>query len=380
MTARKQNQPATPPAVSVIVPLHNSAATVAETLASLASQTLTDWQAIIVNDGSTDDGPSVVARLAERDTRLVLIHQKNAGTSAARNAGLDAATGRYVLLLDADDWLLPGALEALVRTAQKSEGAAVGDFEFRDERGGYIGRQTARHRLVGLGELLGSVFFVAHGHLVPRSAYEGVRFDPGLPVVEDTDVWLRLAERGVQWTHCGETVAAYRIRRNSRSADFGRMFGTTARVYRAAYERARAEAEEIVAGGVPGRPGVRTASGVVDASPARLAGVLGRAALGYATRTALARGESVEEGVEQAARMLRAAPGDKVFTGEQAGRAAYHGVLLALGVVPVVGVIVPPWRTRLEAWWARCVVEGWLAKSELVAAEDALRALAGATR
>src|SRR6266508_5717575 len=93
--------------VSVIIPAHNAAATIAETLDSLCAQTYTDWEAIVVDDGSSDATASVVESYAARDARIQLIRQPQAGVSEARNAGVRLARFDWLLFHDFDDWILP---------------------------------------------------------------------------------------------------------------------------------------------------------------------------------------------------------------------------------------------------------------------------------
>src|SRR5262245_65366401 len=94
---------------SVGIPAHNAAGTLAATLDSLLAQTRRDWQAIIVDDGSTDATRAVATGYAARDKRFSLLANDDAplGVSAARNRGLAAATGRWLLFLDADDTIEP---------------------------------------------------------------------------------------------------------------------------------------------------------------------------------------------------------------------------------------------------------------------------------
>jgi glycosyltransferase involved in cell wall biosynthesis len=107
------------PAVSVILPTHNRATFLPEAFASIRGQTFTDWELIVVDDGSTDDTRQLVERLtADIPQRLRYIYQANQGAYGARNTGLDHATGRYVAFFDSDDLWLPhhltdcvGALE-----------------------------------------------------------------------------------------------------------------------------------------------------------------------------------------------------------------------------------------------------------------------------
>ncbi len=93
------------PQVSVVIPLYNKAAQVTRTLDSVLNQTYEDWEAIVIDDGSLDHGPELVARC--RDSRVRMIRQENQGPGAARNRGLAESTGAYVAFLDADDEWLP---------------------------------------------------------------------------------------------------------------------------------------------------------------------------------------------------------------------------------------------------------------------------------
>jgi hypothetical protein len=96
------------PLVSVILPTYNRAAFLPQALAAIRAQALADWELIIVDDGSTDDTPAVVADLTRAVPQLVRYHrQENRGASGARNAGLDHARGRYVAFYDSDDLWLP---------------------------------------------------------------------------------------------------------------------------------------------------------------------------------------------------------------------------------------------------------------------------------
>ena len=96
---------------SVIIPVYNVEAYLSECLDSVLNQTFEDWEAICVNDGSTDSSYAILEEFASKDSRLKIVNQPNGGLSAARNTGLKAAVGEYVLFLDSDDWLEGGALE-----------------------------------------------------------------------------------------------------------------------------------------------------------------------------------------------------------------------------------------------------------------------------
>jgi len=111
------------PAVSVLIPAHDVAGFLGDALDSLTAQTLPDWEAVVVDDGSRD-GTAAVAE-ARRDSRMRLLRQQAAGVSAARNRALAEARGEAILFLDADDWLAPDALARLA-AALEAAPAAVG--------------------------------------------------------------------------------------------------------------------------------------------------------------------------------------------------------------------------------------------------------------
>ncbi len=97
--------------ISVIIPIYNVSEYLNMSLGSCAEQTLNDVEFICVNDGSTDNSLEIVKSFAEKDHRFRIIDKENGGVSSARNAGLDAALGEYIMFLDADDYLEPNACE-----------------------------------------------------------------------------------------------------------------------------------------------------------------------------------------------------------------------------------------------------------------------------
>ena len=93
------------PKVSVIVPVYNAEKYLQECVDSILRQTLADLELILVDDGSTDTSPALCDRYAEQDLRVRVIHQANAGSSAARNRGIEVATGEWIAFVDSDDFI-----------------------------------------------------------------------------------------------------------------------------------------------------------------------------------------------------------------------------------------------------------------------------------
>ncbi|HEU4496898.1 MAG TPA: glycosyltransferase family 2 protein, partial [Flavobacterium sp.] len=93
--------------MSIIVPCFNQSQYLGEALQSVSEQTYTDWECIIVNDGSPDDTEEVSKEWCEKDARFKYLYKENGGLSSARNAGIAVAGGEYILPLDADDKIAP---------------------------------------------------------------------------------------------------------------------------------------------------------------------------------------------------------------------------------------------------------------------------------
>ena len=107
------------PKVSVIMPAYNVDRYVRRAVESLQNQTLSDFELLVVDDGSTDRTGQILDKLAERDIRITVFHNENGGAPAARNFALDRARGTFVQFMDADDWIEPRFLEDMVAFAEK---------------------------------------------------------------------------------------------------------------------------------------------------------------------------------------------------------------------------------------------------------------------
>ena len=106
--------------VSVIIPMYNSENYIGQCIRSVTDQTYRNLEIIVVDDGSTDEGARVCAELMETDARIRLCRQENRGVSAARNHGIQAATGEYVFFLDSDDAIHPLLLGELLGRAEEN--------------------------------------------------------------------------------------------------------------------------------------------------------------------------------------------------------------------------------------------------------------------
>lgn len=109
------------PKVSIIVPVYNAEKYLQKCVDSILSQTLTDLEVILVDDGSADSSPGICDGYAERDKRVKAIHQKNSGAAAARNHGMSIAQGKYIAFVDSDDWIDADMYKRMVDTAEAND-------------------------------------------------------------------------------------------------------------------------------------------------------------------------------------------------------------------------------------------------------------------
>lgn len=116
--------------VSVIIPVYNTIQYLEEAAESVLAQTMTDWEMILVDDGSTDGCSAMCDSYAEKDARIHVIHQKNQGVSAARNTGMAQAAGEYLQFLDSDDRLYPDTLAKCMQAVQDGAEIVIFDAQY----------------------------------------------------------------------------------------------------------------------------------------------------------------------------------------------------------------------------------------------------------
>lgn len=223
----------TNPTVTVVIPCFNYGRYLARTLKSVAAQTYTDWECIIVDDGSTDETPLVATEWVESDPRFIYLRQDNAGLAAARNAGLYRASGEYIQFLDADDLIHPYKLSrqtALLTALPECSHVYSGFHYFHESTGtseaglSYqpYNTKSLLHRLI---------FDWEYGFTIPIHALlfrknhlakvEG--FAAGMPTHEDIDLYLRLAMMGTDFIHHPEDFAEYLLHPTSMTRNYTHM-------------------------------------------------------------------------------------------------------------------------------------------------------------
>jgi glycosyltransferase involved in cell wall biosynthesis/peptidoglycan/xylan/chitin deacetylase (PgdA/CDA1 family) len=221
--------------VSVVIPARNAEGTLGETLDSLIAQTRGDWEAVVIDDGSTDGTATLAQRYGERDRRITLLSDGRAseGASAARNRGIAAARGNRLLFLDADDWIEAGFLHKMLAVLERTGGRVAFSACRRVSPDGHTGplwlsREVARTPFEVLAR---QCPVVIHGFILDRALIDEIGgFDPELRTCEDWDFWHRLARTGVAFHPVPDAVAFYRLQQQSLSSDARLMLADARRV------------------------------------------------------------------------------------------------------------------------------------------------------
>ncbi len=179
------------PEISVIIPVYNAKRWLSSCLDSLLAQTFQDWEAICVDDGSTDGCAEILAKYAAQDERIRVFGQQNAGPSSARNHGLREVRGEYIAFVDADDEVDPQYLELMLGSLKRYPQAGLAWCEVRrDDEKNICTESSAAvcypnplehcvlHRKPRLPAMIGSRFFRS-------SVLCGIRFPEGIDYAED---------------------------------------------------------------------------------------------------------------------------------------------------------------------------------------------------
>lgn len=198
--------------VSIIVPVYNAGDYIEETIKMVCSQTYGSWELILVDDGSTDDGREKIRAQMEKDKRIrLIVKEKNGGAAAARNAGVDAAQGRYLAYLDADDvWRPQKLMRELEFMKEQKAGFVFTAYEFGDEQGKGTGKLVKVPRTLTYRQALSRTVIFTSTVLfdTEKTGKELLK----MPEVEseDTAAWWRILRNGHTAYGLNEVLTIYR--------------------------------------------------------------------------------------------------------------------------------------------------------------------------
>lgn len=198
------------PKVSVVIPTYNRQAYIRRALDSVLAQTFTDYEVVVVDDGSTDDTKGV---LKDYEGRIKCVHQANGGIASARNRGIAESSAPYIAFLDSDDWWGPQKLEHQVRVLDEhpNVGIVYGRMPIVNERGQTIGQKPAGVSGRNFQELIEVWGDLPTSTVMTRRACfeQAGNFDSGVIPMEDIDMWLRISRHYDLYEIEGEPLAFY---------------------------------------------------------------------------------------------------------------------------------------------------------------------------
>ncbi len=205
--------------ISIIVPVYGVEKYLDQCVSSILSQTYTALEVILVDDGSPDACPAMCDAWAEKDGRVRVIHQENAGLSGARNRGLDCATGEYILFVDSDDYLMPELCRTALEAIGDADVAVFGYHRFRDGDGKILSTRTHAPGIVTGREALGllmekKIDSYAWNKLYKRELFAGIRYPVGR-AWEDVGTTYRIFCAAQTVSLCGDVLCWYRQRAGS---------------------------------------------------------------------------------------------------------------------------------------------------------------------
>lgn len=187
------------PELSIIVPVYNVEKYLIKCIDSILQQTFTDFELILVNDGSTDNCGAICEEYSGKDSRVRVIHQKNHGVSAARNAALVIAQGTYVGFVDGDDWIEPDMFHKMYQAALKEKtDVVICGANYYENNGDFIRSDLVKEKRYDQKQLIKNLYGTPNplggtcwNKLFRRSKIGEIRFRENLTMAED---WVYLFE------------------------------------------------------------------------------------------------------------------------------------------------------------------------------------------
>lgn len=208
------------PLVSVIMPAYNAAAFIEEAIHSVILQTVTEWELLVIDDGSKDDTCRIVQDIAKSDSRVkLLVNEKNMGAAGSRNRGLDVFAGRYVALLDSDDYWKPNMLKKMLARAEETGADIIYcSYELVDEQGEKVCNDFIVPYATNFEESIVRSVITCSTVLVTDQLAKSHRFPTNM-YHEDIALWFQILRDGGTARGVPDVLAAYRQRSDSKTAN-----------------------------------------------------------------------------------------------------------------------------------------------------------------
>ncbi|MBF0472701.1 MAG: glycosyltransferase [Nitrospirae bacterium] len=202
------------PLVSVLLTVYNNARDVSKSIESILNQTLTDFEFVIINDGSTDNTQGVLEGYAKRDSRIKIFKQENIGLTKSLNKGLGLVKGKYLARQDADDLSNPDRLLVQLKTMEENGLDFVGsNVDFITETDEFISRSNLPLMHEDIKKAMTITNSIIHTSLfIKTDVIKVIKYDEELIMAQDYDLYLRLIEGGYKCQNIERPLASYRVK------------------------------------------------------------------------------------------------------------------------------------------------------------------------
>lgn len=207
------------PLVSVIMPAYNAERFIEEAISSVISQSMSDWELIVIDDGSKDNTPVIISEFVRKDTRIHLfINEENIGVAQTRNRGLELCRGKYVAFLDSDDYWEQQMLKKMIDRAEETNADIVYcSYALVDEQGRKVCNDFMVPSTTTFEESIVRSVITCSTVLITSELAKNNRFPTNM-YHEDIALWFQILRDGGTARGVSEVLASYRQRANSRSS------------------------------------------------------------------------------------------------------------------------------------------------------------------
>lgn len=215
------------PVISIIVPIYNVEAYLPECIENVLKQSFSDYELLLIDDGSTDSSSFICDYYQHLDYRIKVFHKKNGGLSSARNYGINKALGEYIIFLDSDDyWIENNVLSVFIKELQAGNLDVVrGEYVYVDENSNRLsisyqgeGHLNLKERFFSSYEMMRYVIngrFFSWLFMFRKSAIDNLRFDENRKFQEDIDFAIKVFSKNLRCGYLPIQFYAYRQRENS---------------------------------------------------------------------------------------------------------------------------------------------------------------------
>ena len=228
------------PLVSICIPAYHAEKYIFEALFSVCNQKFTDWELIVIEDGSKDNTEKMVNEIADKVQQSVYFHRhaKNMGLPATRNSGIKKAVGKYVALLDADDYWKANHLESIIALFEKDNADIVhsGSILFDSETGKELSIRAPKPEQENefLKLLYNHTYIIQPSSaVINRNVFARIEnFDTDFNICDDMEFWFRAARSNCRFSYSGQQTCYYRKHKSALSSNSADLVEEIAQVYR----------------------------------------------------------------------------------------------------------------------------------------------------